>query len=315
MVLDPGIRSRLDAAVAAGSKPAEELTPQEARALLAELVVKQKAIAPADLAVADDNVPQEGRSVPVRIYRPPGEAPFPVMVYFHGGGWVNGNIESHDQFCRLLAAESSVLVVSVEYRRAPEYRFPAAAEDCLAAADWVIAQAAEWHTDVRRVIVAGDSAGGNLAAVVALMRRDRGDGIPLAGQILICPVTGYYDPPTPSYLEYGQGYGLTRAGMTHFWNSYLSEPGQAKYAYAAPLAAGDFTKLPPALVITAEYDVLRDEGEQYAHRLEQAGVPVTYRCVGGVNHGFAAWPDADFELAQAVETRRTIADWIAAIRP
>ncbi len=283
--------------------------------MLAELVARQKAIARADLSVTDERVPQEGRSIPVRIYRSPaGEGPFPVVVYFHGGGWVNGNIESHDQFCRLIAAESRAVVVSVDYRRAPEHKFPAAPEDCLAATDWVFAEATQRQGDTRRVIVAGDSAGGNLAAVVAQMRRDRGEGIPLAGQIMLWPVAGYYDPPTPSYLEYGEGYGLTRAGMIHFWNSYLSEPGQAKYAYAAPLAAGDFANLPPALVITAEYDVLRDEGEEYARRLERAGVPVTYLCVRGVNHGFAAWPDADFELAQAVKARRTIAEWIGAIR-
>ncbi len=172
------------------------------------------------------------------------------------------------------------------------------------------AHVAEWNGDARRVIVAGDSAGGNLATVVALMWRDRASVPSLAGQILLWPATGPYDPPTKSYLENSEGYGLTRNGMIHFWNLYLNDPGEMSNAYAAPLNASDLSGLPPALVITAEYDVLRDEGDQYAERLAAAHVPVTHECVAGVNHGFAVWADADPSLTQAQETRRKIAAWI-----
>jgi acetyl esterase len=313
MPLEPSIRKRLDEDAARGLPPVEQLTPEELRNGLSWLVQQQPRHQIKGLEVTNRKLEAPHGTLPVRIYQKVGTKNVPVLLYFHGGGWVNGTLDSHDEICRLLAAESNATVVSVAYRRAPEHRFPAAPQDCLAATDWVFTRVSELRGD-GRVLVAGDSAGGNLAAVVALMRRDQHKQPTLAGQILLWPATAYYHPPTQSYLDYGEGFGLRRKGMSHFWDLYLNDPEEAKNPYAAPLAAAELGNLPPALVITAEYDVLRDEGEEYARRLSAAGVPVKQVRVSGVNHGFAAWPDADFDLPQARETRRIIAEWVTAIR-
>ena len=316
MPLDPSIRARLDAVAALGLPRTEQLTPAEARAGLSALVSKQKDSAPHDIEVAAAAAAtNHGPAIPLRIYTPPGVSHAPVVIYFHGGGWVTGNFASHDVFCRTLAGESRAVVVLVDYRLAPEQPYPAALEDCAAATDWVFEQAPELNADARRVIVAGDSAGGNLAAVVSIMKRDRGAGPSLAGQILLWPVTDYFDPPKPSYLENAEGFGLTQSGMIHFWNLYLAGKPYTAEEYAAPLRAPSLENLPPALIVTAQYDVLRDEGEEYATRLKESGVPVDYVPVAGVNHGFAVWPDHDPDLPQARDTRRQIAGWIARLPP
>jgi acetyl esterase len=206
------------------------------------------------------------------------------LVYFHGGGWVIGSIETHDALCRELTMEAGVVVVSVEYRLAPEHKFPAAADDAYAAVRWVAQHAAELGIDPARIGVGGDSAGGNLAAVVALQARDLG-GPPLALQLLIYPIT-CDDLGTPSYVENAEGYMLTRADMAWFWSQYLSDPAQGDDPRVSPLRAGDLSGLPPAFILTAEYDPLRDEAEAYAARLEQAGVPVRMRRYDGMIHGF-----------------------------
>jgi acetyl esterase len=311
MALDPKIRARLDALAVSGATPVEQQTPQQLRAGLA-LTVAQLPPPPEDgLVVSDYRVATAAHEITVRLYRSAARAELvPLLVYFHGGGWVTGTLDSHDRFCRALSSQSGAAVLAVAYRLAPEHRFPAPLEDCLAATDWAISQAVEWGADGQRVIVAGDSAGGNLATVVAIVRRDHGSAPPLAGQILLWPATGPYDPPTESYLQNSEGYGLTRNGMIHFWNQYLNDPSEISNPYVTPLSAPDLSGLPPALVITAEYDVLRDEGDEYANRLAAAGVRVTHQRVGGVNHGFAVWADADPSLEQAQLTRQEIAQWI-----
>ena len=206
------------------------------------------------------------------------------------------------------------MVVSVDYRLAPEFKFPAGVEDCAAATDWVLGHVGELGGDSRRVFVAGDSAGATLATVVALMLRDRGEAGRLAGQILLYPVAGYYDPPTVSYLEMAEGYGLTRKGMIWFWDHYLRDKGEAGNFRAAPLMASSLAGLPRAFVVTAEYDVLRDEGQAYARRLAEDGVEVTEMFAEGMNHGFAASPNEFPFLPQAKETLRRVAEWIATKR-
>jgi acetyl esterase len=226
---------------------------------------------------------------------PQGEKPLPVVVYFHGGGWVIGSIETHDAPCRELANRSGAIVVSVEYRMAPEHPFPAAPEDCYAATAWVADHAAEFGGDPARLAVAGDSAGGNLAAVVALMTRER-NGPPLRFQLLIYPAVdarmGY-----ASIDENSTGYFLTKADMHWFYGHYGADPSDWR---ASPLLAPDHSGLPPALVLTAEYDPLRDEGEAYARKLQEAGVPVTLRRYDGQIHGFTIMTAAVDRACEAV---------------
>jgi acetyl esterase len=203
--------------------------------------------------------------------------------------------------------------VSVDYRLAPEHKFPAGLEDCLAATEWVLAHAGELGADGSRVFVAGDSAGGAMAAVVTLLLRDKGV-MGLAGQILLYPVTAYYDPPSASYLEMAEGYGLTRKGMMWFWDHYLNNKSEALDYRVAPLLASSLAGLPRAFVVTAEYDVLRDEGQAYAKRLEEAGVDVTQVFAEGMNHGFACSMSEFPFLPQAKDLLRRVAGWIAAVQ-
>ena len=232
-------------------------------------------------AVAD----ADADGVPVRVYRPDGDGPFPVAMMFHGGGWVIGDLVTADCQSREVCRGASVVVVSVDYRLAPEHRFPAAAEDCYRATAWAKQHAARFDGDASRLAVVGDSAGGNLAAVVALMARDR-KGPELAFQLLVYPVTDGVNFDTASYRENGDGYLLTADSMRWFWNHYAPEAEQRQSPYASPLLADDLSKLPPALVMTAEFDPLRDEGEAYAQRLCAAGVGCDQVRYDGFIHGF-----------------------------
>jgi acetyl esterase len=207
-----------------------------------------------------------------------------AVVYFHGGGWVIGSVQTHDAYCRQLADAAQCVVASVEYRRAPEHPFPAAAEDAYAAVCWLAEHARQLNMNPAKLAVAGDSAGGNLAAVAALMARDRG-GPPLAFQLLIYPAVDC-DFQRPSYVELADGYLLTRASMEWFWRQYVTRKEQAHDPYVAPLRARSLAGLPPALVITAEYDPLRDEGEAYALRLRDEGVEAKLSRYDGMIHGF-----------------------------
>jgi acetyl esterase len=199
------------------------------------------------------------------------------------------SLDTHDVMCRNLCAGAGCVVASVDYRLAPEHKFPAAPEDCLHATRWAGANAAALGADPARIAVGGDSAGGNLAAVTALRVRDEG-GPALCAQLLIYPVTEHWDAGMPSYAENAEGYGLTRDGMKWFWGHYLADPTDARHPHAAPLRAPDLRGLPLALVVTAEYDPLRDEGERYAARLREAGVPTELVRYAGMNHGFFFWP-------------------------
>jgi acetyl esterase len=235
----------------------------------------------------------------VRIYWPEGRSPAPLVVFFHGGGFVLCSLDTHDELCRALCRESGAVLVSVDYRLAPEAPYPAAADDCYAALAWAVSHAAELGADPTRVAVAGDSAGGNLAAATALRARDLG-GPALRHQCLIYPVTDCrFD--TPSYIENAEGYFLTAETMRWFWSHYLQDMGRAAEPYASPLRAPSLAGLPPALVITAEYDPLRDEGEHYAQALSAAGVPTTFRRYDGMIHGFVTLAEV-FEDGRAARS-------------
>jgi len=253
--------------------------------------------------VRDLEIPSAAGAIPARLYRPEGEDPLPLVVYLHGGGWMLGSIESFDTVVRALANAAGVIVVSVGYRLAPEAPFPAGLEDCLCATRWLAEHAGELGGDPRRLAVAGDSAGGNLAAVVA--RRLRGE-VDLRMQVLIYPVADA-GCNTASYREFGERHGLTAASMQRFWNLYL-DGSDGLVPDASPLRADDLAGLPPAYVLTAGFDVLRDEGEAYAEALREAGVPTTTRRFDGAIHGFWRW------LAAAKLSRAAVDEVAAALR-
>ena len=285
MPLDPQARFVLDQMATQGGMELSDLSPAEAR----QMFEKMRVPLPGEpvTRVEELRIPGPAGAIPARLYAPDGvTSPAPAIVYFHGGGWVIGSLDSHDNLCRALANRTQSAVVSVDYRLAPEHRFPAAAEDCWAAARWVAEQGGALGLDGGRVAVAGDSAGGNLSAVVALMARDRG-APDLRHQVLIYPVT---DPDfeRPSYVENAEGYLLTRKAMRWFWDHYVPEPGRRSDAYVAPLRAARLDDLPPATVVTAEFDPLRDEGEAYAARLREAGVATTLTRYDGQIHGFVS---------------------------
>jgi acetyl esterase len=236
----------------------------------------------------------------VRIYRPDLESRRPVVVFFHGGGFVLCSIETHDAMCRSLCLGSGAVVVSVDYALAPEHRFPAGLEDCLAAVRWTAEHAGEIGGDPARLAVAGDSAGGNLAAVSALRLRDEG-GPRLAAQLLVYPVTDYLDLRRPSYVERGAGFGLTADTMRWFFDLYLDGPSRADDPAVAPIRAPSLAGLPPTYVITAEYDPLRDEGIDFARRLADAGVDVTHAHRADANHGFLLWAAMNEPSAQTLD--------------
>jgi acetyl esterase len=312
MPVDATLQKILDAGKAMGLKPVEQQTPEEARTERAAFMARFVPMAEyAGVRAADRSIAVGGREIGLRVYTPEevGSARLPVMVYFHGGGWVVGTLETHDPYCRALCAEARMVVVSVDYRLAPEHKFPAGVEDCTAATEWVLARAEELGGDVTRVFVGGDSAGGTMAAVVALLLRDKGVA-GLKGQMLLYPVAGYYDPPTASYVENAEGYGLTRKGMIWFWDHYLNDRAEAKDFRVVPLMASSLAGLPRAFVVTAEYDVLRDEGQAYARRLVEDGVEVTHVFVEGMNHGFAASPNEFPFLTQAKDVLRQVVEWV-----
>lgn len=288
MSLDPKAQKFLQeqAAQAAANPqpPFDRMTSEAVRRLLNGILLTLDG-APSPVAkVEERTIPGPAVAIPVRIYTPPGESPFPALIYFHGGGWVVGNLDTHDVCCRDLANGARCIVVSVDYRLSPENKFPAAADDAYAAALWVAEQASALGVDSNRIAVGGDSAGGNLATVACLMARDRG-GPALIYQVLIYPVTDF-NLDTPSYRENAEGYYLTREKMAYFWNQYLANQADGAHSYASPLRRVDLRGLPPALVVTAGYDPLRDEGETYARRLEEAGVAVTLARYQDMIHGF-----------------------------
>jgi acetyl esterase len=281
MPIDPQAKQVLEQIAALGLPPNHLVSPSQARI---NMKSRPRAAGPEVARVEDRLIPGPGVDIPVRIYTPTGSGPFPILVWFHGGGWVVGDLETADPTARHLAVGAKCVVISVDYRLAPETKFPGAADDAYAATVWAAQHATRFNADPGNIAVGGDSAGGNLAAAVALMARDRG-GPPLAFQLLVYPVTAR-DFDTSSYRQNGEGYNLTLDSMRWYWDHYLQHPEDASNPYAAPLAAEDLKGLPPALVITAECDPLCDEGEAFAKRLQAAGVPTTYSRYDGMIHGF-----------------------------
>jgi acetyl esterase len=282
--LDPQARVLIDLIDGSGDFAlTPDSDPQELRALYGAL----RPPASIELAhIEDRTIPGPAGDLPVRIYRPAGDAPKPTIVYYHGGGWVIGGLDTHDGACRALADAADAVVVSVDYRLAPEHPFPAPLEDAVAALQWVHDHASEIGGDPARIAVAGDSAGGNLAAVVAHEARDAG-GPGLCFQLLIYPVTDY-EFDSASMHENAEGYFLTRAAMQWFYSHYLTDPAHGADPRVSPRRASNLAGLPPAFVITAEFDPLRDQGVAYADAMRAAGTPVAGRTYDGMFHGFVS---------------------------
>ncbi|HEY1370579.1 MAG TPA: alpha/beta hydrolase [Gaiellaceae bacterium] len=284
MPLDPQVEALLASWAVEGAVPIEELTPEQAREdFEATATTRFGPVEEVD-EVEERAAPGPVAAIPVRVYRADaGDEAAPAVVYFHGGGWVIGNLDTHDGVCRALANRVGCTVVSVDYRLAPENPFPAAVEDAWAATQWVAEHASALRVDRNRIAVSGDSAGGNLSAVVA--RRARDHGLPLVLQALVYPVTDH-DFRTGSYLEFADSSELSRAEMEWFWNHYVPDPAARDHPDASPLRAPDLAGVAPAFVATAECDPLRDEGDAYGERLRAAGVPTTVRCYAGLAHGY-----------------------------
>ena len=285
MPLDPQAKALFDFLGLSALAPLETLTAQEARARFEGLAEARRQMASEAVdQVRDLKIPGPAGEVAIRIYAPKSSSPAPALIYFHGGGWVLGNLESHDHVCRALANSVPCVVLSVDYRLAPEHKFPAAVHDSFAATQWIVGHAVELSVDRSRIAVGGDSAGGNLAAVVSQIARDH-SGPKLALQLLIYPATDMR-MNMPSIDENADGPLLTKAAMHWFVNHYLNGEKDRTDPLASPLLASDLRGLPPAFVITAECDPLRDEGEEYTKRLKEAGVPVDVQRYQGMPHGF-----------------------------
>ena len=274
------------------------MTPAEGR--VAAWAFKDLGGEPEGVAAVENRfIPGPTADLPVRIYRPDGEGPLPALLYFHGSGWVILNIEICDAACRMMANRTGCVIVAVNYQKAPEHKFPIPFDDCYSATQWVFDNAAELGIDPQRIGVAGDSAGGNLAAAVTLKARDH-QGPRIAYQLLVYPALEYgWDKP--SAHENAVGYSLQRGSMQYFWEHYVRSASDAENPYVSPLKAKDFAGLPPAFVFTAGYDPLRDDGKEYADRLREAGIPVTYRNYDGMIHGF-------FWMSGVVDQAGTVMD-------
>lgn len=303
--LDPQSEAILDQIAEANELPLSSMTPQQAR----EYPLEASWIGEPATGVRIENIriPGPARRIPLRIYTPEGNQPCPILIFFFGGGFVVGTLDEFDPFCTFLATGASCVVVSVDYRLAPEHKHPAAVEDAVTAVNWVAAHAQELHGDPTRIAVAGDSAGGNLAAVVSILARDQ--GVPsLKYQALICPWVDSSSFETDSFRYFEDGLWLSKASMCWYRDHYLQNQEQAVDPLVSPLLMDDLSGLPPALVITAEFDVLRDQGEAYAHRLEEAGVAVQCTRYRGMLHDFAVLPglfdrakDAIDEICRALQ--------------
>jgi acetyl esterase len=300
MPLHPALQTYLDAAATLDLPPLRDQPLDELRENV--MIFAEAGAGPAQpvARVEDRELDTDAGVLWARCYAPSaGGEPLPVIAYLHGGGWVFMGIETHDRICRRLANATGALVVSIDYRLAPEHPFPAALDDCEAAVAWLAEHAGDVGGNPRRLAVAGDSAGGNLAAAVALRAAAAGPSV--AAQVLVYPVTDA-GQDTGSYRDLATGYLLTAEDMAFFWECYLGVDGDPHDAFAAPLQAADLSGLPPTLVLTAEYDPLRDEGEAYARRLDGFDVPVEWHRYDGVTHGFlgmdALVPAADEAMAR-----------------
>ncbi len=302
MPLHPQAQAVVDKITAMNLPPLDALTPDQARAMF---IASRGPLQgpPQEVASASDRkVAGPGGDIPLRVYRPRGSdahALLPALIYFHGGGWVLGDLDTHDRLCRALANAAHCAVAAVHYRRAPEHKFPAAVEDALAVTRFLAASGGEWGIDGKRLAAGGDSAGGNLTAVLALALREAG-GSQLSLQALVYPVTDFR-MNTDSYRSLGKGYLLTHERMTFFKNAYLRDQADIADWRASPLLAKDLSRLPRALVITADHDPLLDEGKAYADRLAKSGVAVRYSCYPGMVHGFITMDGAIGAANEAVK--------------
>jgi acetyl esterase len=287
MLLDPQARALIDLVAARGIPPTHLMTPEEARRLFRERRFFTQPAPPEVTLTRDLVAPGPHGDIPLRLIRPAGAAAdvrLPVLVYCHGGGWTIGDVDTHDTLCRELANGAGCAVVSVDYRLGPEHRFPAAVDDVLAATRWVAAQADALALDATRLAIGGDSAGGNLAAVTAIAARDAGD-LPVVFQLLIYPAVDMR-ATLPSHTTCAQGYMLTADSIAYYRGHYIPDAGQWADWRASPLLREDLQDLPPALVLTAGFDPLRDEGRAYADRLSAAGNRAQYVCFERQIHGF-----------------------------
>ena len=306
MLLDPQARALMDLIIARGIPPTHHMHPDEARRFYRERRFFTQPDPPEVSLVRELVASGPHGEIPLRLVRPAGAAPdavLPVLVYYHGGGWTIGDRDTHDTLCRQLANGAGCAVVSVDYRLGPEHRFPAAVDDVLAATRWVRAQAEALSLDATRLAVGGDSAGGNLAAVVAIAAREAGD-LPIVFQLLIYPATDMR-AVAPSHTSCGQGYMLTADSIAYYRGHYMPDPGQWSDWRASPLLREDLQGLPPALVLTAGFDPLRDEGRQYADRLSAAGNAAQYVCFERQIHGFIT-------MGRVLEEANTAVDLCAA---
>ena len=299
MPLNPQAKMILDQMASLNLPPLWEQSAEDARAASAARRLPPTNPDPVAESI-DRTVPGSGGDIPVRIYKPNNEVGLPILVWFHGGGWVLGDLEMADPTARALSHRSGVIVISVDYRLAPEHRYPAAIDDCYAATLWAVQTASDFGGDPDRIAVGGDSAGGNLAAAVALRARDEGT-VKISHQLLVYPVT-LMDFTSDSYRDNAEGYLLTTKSMRWFWNHYIGPDGNSDDPYASPLAADDLSGLPNAHVITAEYDPLRDEGNAYAARLSDAGVPTVSKCYDGMIHGFFGMSEVLDDAKAAIDS-------------
>jgi acetyl esterase len=284
MSLDPQTKFVLDQLAAAGAPPMETLSPELARQAF---ILPQGAVEEVG-KVENRTIPGPATDIPVRVYYPKELQPEnPALVFYHGGGWVIGNLDSHDDICRALTNLANCVTISVDYRLAPENKFPAAVEDAYAAAQYVYDHAEDFQVDKTRIAVGGDSAGGNLAAVVANLAKDK-NSPSICFQLLFYPSTNTGGAPTTSMVENAQGYFLEKGTMEWFRDCYLNSEEDKQNPLVSPMLYEDFQGLPPAIVITAEYDPLRDEGEAYAKKLGEAGVAVESIRFDGTIHGFVS---------------------------
>lgn len=292
MPLNPVVDAMLQQMAEAGGPALHEMTPVEGRAMYR---LMNEGASKEDLASVSD---ESANGVPVRVYRPTLNTKLPCLVYYHGGGWVIGDLETHDSPCRLLARQTGCVVVAVDYRLAPEHPFPAPLDDCFTATQWVFDNAAALDIDAEKVAVGGDSAGGNLAACVCIKAREQ-NGPSIVHQVLLYPVTDAA-MDTESYVENADGYMLTRDSMVWFWDHYIGTHNKDNYLIS-PLKAEDLSDLPSATVLTAEFDPLRDEGESYGARLQAAGVATQVKRYDGLVHGFISTVDILDPAKEAVE--------------
>ncbi len=283
-MLDIQLKGMLEAVAASGAPDLGDLPPPAGREMYRQIFAAGD-LPPADVEVEDRSIYALGGSISLRIYKPHGGAdPRGVVLYCHGGGFVLGDLDTYDSTCRTICRESDCVVVCADYRLAPEHPFPAAVEDCHTVLRWLAVNAAAIGGDPQRLAVCGDSAGGNLAAVLALMARD--EGIALRYQVLIYPVTSAATGDLPSHTEFGEGYVLSRKAMIAFSRHYFGDEGRAPDWRGAPLLADDLSGLAPALVMVGSYDVLRDDGVAYANAMTEAGNQVTLVEYSGLSHGF-----------------------------